>query len=161
MVTLFLVIFLCSVGSRISFKYELSTLPLTRTGLQAKLQQKLFFNFCIMEYLKMRIKVFACKYQNLVIKLLEDGDELYGLFKPVFDYIKSWPDILSIWFEWAWFDIGHYSSIFYPKYKFPACFWSWKVLNLLNQDFYFVHFGRCKSFLFLCTGFKNEQKWIV
>ena len=47
----------------------------------------------------MRIKVFACKYQNLVIKLLEDGDELYGLFKPVFDYIKSWPDILSIWFE--------------------------------------------------------------
>ena len=52
-----------------------------------------------MEYLKMRIKVFACKYQNLVIKLLEDGDELYGLFKPVFDYIKSWPDILSIWFE--------------------------------------------------------------
>lgn len=87
------------MGSRISFKYELSTLPLTRTGLQAKLQQKLFFNFCIMEYLKLRIKVFACKYQNLVIKLLEDGDELYGLFqrKPVFDYIKPWLDIILTW----------------------------------------------------------------
>lgn len=85
------------MGSRISFKYELSTLPLTRTGLQAKLQQKLFFNFCIMDYFKLRIKVFACRYQNLVIKLLEDGDELYGLFQPVFDYIKPWLDIILTW----------------------------------------------------------------
>lgn len=41
-----------------------------------------------MEYLKLRVKVFACRYQNLVIKLLEDGDELYGLFQPVIESIK-------------------------------------------------------------------------
>lgn len=49
-----------------------------------------------MKKIILRFNVFACKYQNLVIKLLEDGDELYGLFQPILVSIKQWVENMVI-----------------------------------------------------------------
>ena len=43
-----------------------------------------------MEKLFLRLKVFACKYQELVFQLLENCDDLYGLCRYIIDSLISW-----------------------------------------------------------------------
>ena len=50
-----------------------------------------------MEKLILRLKVFARNYRELLFQLLENGDELYGLIKPVTDFIVLWLDIMTTW----------------------------------------------------------------
>lgn len=46
-----------------------------------------------------RFLVFCCKHQNVIIQMMEDGDELYGLCSPGFDLIHQWLDIFVLWFD--------------------------------------------------------------
>lgn len=52
------------------------------------------FNFIIAGFL-----AFCCKYQNIIIQIIENGDELCGLLQPVIDHIKPWSDIIAKLFE--------------------------------------------------------------
>ena len=38
----------------------------------------------------LRFKMFACKYQEEIFQVLENGDELYGVCKPIISYLVSW-----------------------------------------------------------------------
>jgi hypothetical protein len=47
------------------------------------------------------------------------------------------------------------------KTAFLGSFGAFRVLNLLNQDFYFAGFGLYRSFYFLCAEFSKEEKWNI
>jgi len=60
--------------------------------MEKKIITKIEFHYC-------RFLAFCCKYQNIIIQIIENGDELCGLLQPVIDHIKPWSDIIAKLFE--------------------------------------------------------------